>query len=139
MRPQRDAVLTALAWIIVGALATLGIYAIFSVGVLMLLAAFAVGGALHRRGGGGLQVGGLMALGGSVALIAFGVASLPYRSCTGAPLIVTPATPVAECGGWNPVIYFVPGGALLAAAVAIAAAGRFRPVSYGRRYWPRSR
>jgi hypothetical protein len=117
-----------LGWTLVGALVTIGLYGIFTIGIVLLAAAFGLAMALRRSGNPPAPA---LALGGALALIPFGIAALPYTPCTEAGLVGYPGDPPATCGGFNPLIYFVPAGALLVFSVGAALSGRSRA---GRRH-----
>ena len=112
----------AIAWTAVGALTSLGLAAIASIGFVLLVAAALLAVVLIRAGWGGAR---WTLLGAGAVFVVLGVSALPWRACTGTETVVArpgDTASGAECGGIHPAIWF----ALGAAGIVAPLVGRAR-------------
>lgn len=115
-------------WLVAGALVAAGIYGLPSIGLLLIGAGAALAVGLHRRSRlTAPAIAATMMLGGALALAVLGIVALPYTPCVeDAQGFVTVGGETGSCGGFDPLIYFVPAGALLIAAAGLTAATTLR-------------
>jgi hypothetical protein len=106
-----------LAWALAGALMSFGLLGAASIGLPFLLVGAILTALLVREIGTGHAYGA--AFGVAVVLAAVGVINLPYHPC-GPQGVSDPPMPgvPSECGGFNPLVFFVPAAIALAAGVA---------------------
>ena len=126
MRSRTARSAEAAGWVSSAALMTFGVLAIFSIGLLLLIAAAMLITWLGLRDERdelprtALQLVTLLAIGSACAFAILGIINLPSAPpCTGEPLIASPEKRVAECSSGNDAIHwFVASGILLIIATA---------------------
>jgi hypothetical protein len=120
---ERTTVIGRLGWTAVGLLAGLGLAALASIGVFLLVVALGLAALLGSRNVDGIL---WMPLGAGVAFAAIGFVALPWRACDGTSHVEVPAgsreAVSSSCGGIHPAAWFVIAAVL--AAVSIGAATR---------------
>jgi hypothetical protein len=106
-----------LAWVLAGALMTFGVLGILSIGLPFLVAGGVLVAVLTQRIGTGEAYGA--AFGVAAVLVVIGLINLPYHPCTSLGVSDPPAPGMpSECGGFNPLVFFVPAALALALGVA---------------------
>jgi hypothetical protein len=107
-----------LAWAAAGALISFGVLGILSIGLPFLVAGSALTALLTHRIGTDEAYGA--AFGAAAVLVVVGLINLPYHPCNPYQGTSDPPMPgmPSECGGFNPLLFFVPAAVALAAGVA---------------------
>jgi hypothetical protein len=105
------------AWALAGALISFGVLGAASIGLPFLLLGVVLTALLTQHIGGGEAYGA--AFGVAAVLVVIGLINLPYHPCgpLGGSDPPMPGMP-SECGGFNPLAFFVPAAIALAAGVA---------------------